>query len=407
LENIPTDKAVLQKWLKAGYIDKGTLFPTDTGTPQGGIISPTLMNMTLDGLEAVLRRQYPRNKPTKVNLIRYADDFIVTGCSKELLENGVKPTVERFLSTRGLELSEEKTRITHIDEGFDFLGQNIRKYNGKLLIKPSKKNIKAFLDKVREIVKENKSAKQISLIALLNPLIKGWANYHRHVVASRIFHSVDNKIWPILWQWAKRRHPQKSKYWIKDKYFKKINTRNWVFAAETEELLPNGKPKMVKLRNASDSPIRRHIKIKAEANPFDPVWETYFEKRLNLEMVDTLMGRKKLLSLWFNQEGNCAVCNEKLTQSSSWHVHHIRYRKDGGDDRVSNLVMVHPNCHRQIHSRKLKVVKPVPARGYERLEPCEGKLSCTVLRGGSDSNAASLPDYNEADRRLEGLAWVT
>jgi RNA-directed DNA polymerase len=270
LKNIPTDKVILQKWLKAGYIDKRTLFATDAGTPQGGVVSPTVMNMTLDGLEAMLRKRYPQKKAIKINFIRYADDFIITGSSKELLENEVKPMVEQSLSTRGLELSQEKTRITHIDEGFDFLGQNIRKYNGKLLIKPSKKNVKAFLDKVRAIVKENKSAKQVSLINLLNPVIRGWANYHRHVVASRTFHTVDNKIWRLLWQWAKRRHPKKGKGWIKDKYFKKMNTRNRVFVEETGELLPNGKPKMVKLFNANDTPIRRHIKIKAGANPFDP-----------------------------------------------------------------------------------------------------------------------------------------
>jgi RNA-directed DNA polymerase len=141
LESIPTDKVILKKWLKAGYIDKRTLFATDAGTPQGGVISPTVMNMTLDGFEGMLRKRYPKNKPVKINFIRYADDFIITGSSKELLENEVKPLVEQFLSARGLELSQEKTRITHIDEGFDFLGQNIRKYNGKLLIKPSKKNL--------------------------------------------------------------------------------------------------------------------------------------------------------------------------------------------------------------------------------------------------------------------------
>jgi RNA-directed DNA polymerase len=170
INNIPMDKKILRKWLKAGYIHKRILYPTDAGTLQGGVISATLANMTLDGLEAELgkfRRQ------DKVHMVRYADDFIITGNSKELLENEVKPLVEKFLSARGLELSPEKTSITHIDKGFDFLGVNIRKYNGKLLIKPSKKNVKNFLDKVRNAIKDNKTAKQVNLIKMLNPIITG------------------------------------------------------------------------------------------------------------------------------------------------------------------------------------------------------------------------------------------
>lgn len=138
MNNIPMDRGTLGKWLKAGYIDRKKLFPTVAGTPQGAIISPTLSNMTLDGLEKVLKPFRRR----KVNFVRYADDFIVTGASEELLEQEVKPVITRFLTERGLTLSEEKTRVTHIEEGFDFLGQNVRKYNGKLLIKPSKKNVK-------------------------------------------------------------------------------------------------------------------------------------------------------------------------------------------------------------------------------------------------------------------------
>jgi RNA-directed DNA polymerase len=141
---------------------------------------------------------------------------VVAGCDARRL-------VEEFLKARGMELSKEKTRIAHIEEGFDFLAQNICKYHGKLLIKPSKKNVKEFLDKVRGIVKENKSAKQISLINLLNPVVKGWANYHRHVVSSKVFHWADNEIWRLLWQWAKRRHPKKGKRWIREKYF-----NNWL-----------------------------------------------------------------------------------------------------------------------------------------------------------------------------------
>ena len=195
--HVAMDKVILQKWLKAGFIYEKELFPTEAGTPQGGIISPTLANMTLDGLEAELQKELATSKKgkfskklmsrSKVNFVRYADDFIITGRTKELLENKVKPIIEIFLKDRGLTLSVEKTKITHIDDGFDFLGWNIRKYDGKLLTKPAKGNVAAILSKIRATVKENKQATQENLIRLLNPIIQGWANYHRGAVAKKTF----------------------------------------------------------------------------------------------------------------------------------------------------------------------------------------------------------------------------
>jgi RNA-directed DNA polymerase len=249
-----------------------------------------LANVTLDGLETELKKFGLQDK---VHMVRYADDFVITGNSMELLEDEVKPLVEKFLSARGLELSPEKTSITHIDQGFDFLGVNIRKYNGKLLIKPSKKNVKAFLDKVRSAIKDNKATKQIYLIKQLNPIIRGWANYHRSVAARETFERVDTEIWRALWKWAKRRHPGKSPVWIKDKYFKTKGHRHWIFASEdSEKLYPNGKPLVISLLYASDTPIKRHIKIRGEANPFDPQFETYFEERSTSKLRDTLTRRK-------------------------------------------------------------------------------------------------------------------
>jgi RNA-directed DNA polymerase len=154
------EKSLLHKWLKAGYIDKHVFYRTEEGTPQGGPISPVLANLALDGLESELRALFPgdrQSRTAKVNLIRFADDFVITGSSKELLEHEVKPLVEQFLLKRGLRLSEEKTLITHLEDGFDFLGQNIRKDDGKLIIKPSKQNVKAFLEKVRKVVKDHRS----------------------------------------------------------------------------------------------------------------------------------------------------------------------------------------------------------------------------------------------------------
>jgi RNA-directed DNA polymerase len=286
LRHVPTDKAALEKWLKAGYLENRTLFPTEAGTPQGGIISPTLANMTLDGLEKLLAKHFPREKwkdgkcwRPKVNLVRYADDFIITGDSKELLEKEVRPVVEQFLKERGLTLSPDKTRITHIDEGFDFLGQNLRKYDGKPLVKPSKKNTQAFLEKVRGLIEANKSASQTLLITVLNPVIRGWANYHRHCVATDTFDRVDHEIWRALWQWAKRRHPKKSRDWVKKHCFPAQHKRAWTFAAKTGQHTPEGKPIWNRLTYAGDTRIRRHIKIRRDANPFDPQWRPYFEKR--------------------------------------------------------------------------------------------------------------------------------
>jgi RNA-directed DNA polymerase len=182
--HIPMDKSILHKWLKAGYIDKQVFYRTEEGTPQGGPISPALANLTLDGLERELQSLYPgdrQSRKAQVNLIRFADDFVITGSSKEVLEHEVKPLVEQFMKERGLTLSAEKTLITHIEDGFDFLGHQVRKYNGKLIIKPSKKNVKAFLEKVRKVVKEHQGATAGNLILLLNPLIRGWARYHQHV----------------------------------------------------------------------------------------------------------------------------------------------------------------------------------------------------------------------------------
>ena len=260
IRNVPMDKMILQKWLKAGFVYHNERFPTEAGTPQGGIISPILANMALDGLAQRLAEKFPRARTAslKMNMVRYADDFIITGHSKAWLEQEVKPVVTEFLAERGLTLSPEKTKITHITEGFDFLGWNTRKYNGKLLMKPSKANVKVHLDTIREIIKENKTAKQANLINMLNPILRGWANYHRHVVAKETFAQIDHNVWLVLWQWAKRRHPNKGARWVKEKYFKTRGSRKWVFAA-----FDDSKQKEITLLKEADTPIKRHIKIQS------------------------------------------------------------------------------------------------------------------------------------------------
>jgi RNA-directed DNA polymerase len=358
--HIPMEKAMLKKWLKAGFMEKHVLYPTEAGTPQGGICSPVLANMALDGLEARLREKFPQRADGsykgKISLIRYADDFIVTGNTKELLEREVKPLVEQFMRERGLELSQEKTVITHVEDGFDFLGQNVRKYKGKLLIKPSKGSVQELLEKVRKIVKENKQTPAGKLIVQLNPIIRGWALYHRHVASKSTFNKVDHAIFEMLWQWAKRRHPNKGLRWIKDKYFPAIGKRKWVFSGEVDG--KQGETLLVHLYEIASTHIRRHRLIQGAANPYDPAYEAYFDERMGLKWLQSWLKRRKLMALWRGQEGKCPICDQKITKEAGWHIHHILYRVYGGTDDLSNLLLLHPNCHRQAHHQKLDVTKP-------------------------------------------------
>ena len=368
LANIPMDTAVLGKWLKAGFVWKNQMFPTEAGTPQGGIISPTLANMTLDGLEPILLQHFGIKRPQKkfnkhkVNLVRYADDFAVTGASIETLEMA-KVVIEGFLRERGLTLSPEKTKITHIEEGFDFLGWNVRKYDGILLIKPSKKNVQAFLRKVRAVIKGSPTAKQETLIAMLNPIIRGWANYHQNQVAKDTFQKVDHFIWQQLWKWACRRHPNKSRRWVKKRYFIRDGGRDWTFSAKIDK---GGKDTRIFLVYAGNTPIRRHRKIRSDANPFDPAWSEYFEDRLGWVMERDLKGKKQLLRLWQQQAGKCPQCLEPITKDSGWHVHHILPKAQGGSNKFSNLMLLHPNCHRQVHSHGNGDGTPAPVTGSLR-----------------------------------------
>jgi RNA-directed DNA polymerase len=284
LKNIPMDKIVLRKWLRAGFIDRGALFPTEAGTPQGGIASPVLANMALDGLEDAVRSALGPSKtarqPAKAHVVRYADDFIVTGATRELLEMQVKPAVEEFLASRGLQLAPEKTLITHICRGFDFLGQNVRKYGNKLLIKPARKSVKSLLDKVRDVLGKNKAATQAQVIVMLNPILRGWARYHRHVVSAATFSRIDHLVWTQLWVWAKRRHPNKSARWIKARYFERQGLRDWIFACASCPTELAFRPILFRLATL---PIKRHTKVRSNANPFDPAWAAYFQRRSNAQ----------------------------------------------------------------------------------------------------------------------------
>jgi RNA-directed DNA polymerase len=364
LQNVPMDKQMLRKWLEAGYVEKGVLFPTQEGTPQGGPISPVLANLTLDGLEGKLKECFPklpRGKSPLVHIVRYADDFLITGRSKELLEQEVKPVVEAFLRERGLELSAEKTKITPMEEGLDFLGHNLRWYKGKYLAMPSSKSKKNLLQKVRGIIKGNAQAPAGQLIWLLNPVLRGWAEYHRTQSSKRAFADLDHQIFWMLWRWAKRRHPHRGGKWVKRKYFSQSGSRNWVFTGERTDY--RGRRQAVQLVHMARTPIKRHIKIRDGANPYDPAWEQYFEQRTAERMLESLAGRKLLIHLWREQQGKCPQCQARITKESGWNLHHLVERAQGGKTTADNCVLLHPNCHQQVHVQGISLAKPGPRGG--------------------------------------------
>lgn len=282
-KNIPMDRSVLSQFLKAGYVFEQNLYHADRGTPQGGIISPVLANMTLDGIESILDEQYP---DMKVHFIRYADDFLVTAPNKEVAEE-ICELIRIFLTERGLELSESKTLITHINDGFDFLGWSFRKYDGILLIKPSRESIRKITDEIHEIIHKATAWNQEQLIQALNPVIIGWSNYHRHIVAKETFQKLDHIVWNMLWRWAKRRHPQKDRRWVARRYWNTEASRNWVFKTETTRLVM-----------FADTRIRRHNMVKLNKNP-------YLDRKYFLEKVDKVRKRTPWIQTRFSYFAYC------------------------------------------------------------------------------------------------------
>lgn len=337
LKNIPTDKKVLSQWLRSGVITDHSFEKTEQGTPQGGIISPVIANMVLDGLEKVIR-DTAAWKNTNLCFVRYADDFIVTGKNDYVLAI-VKDIIKLFLRKRGVQLSEEKTKITHIDQGFDFLGFNVRRYGGKLLVKPSKASIKGFWLKIRDVFRQCRAVSADVLIGRLNPIIRGWSNYYRHVVSKAIFSRLGMLLWKKTWRWSSRRHPRKSKRWLKWKYYRKVGRRNWMFSGSRYQLFP------IELVS-----IVRHGMILGEAIPYDPSFEEYFEYRDNYQW-NLRNGTRRLSTVFKIQKGRCLVCRQPITIESQYDVHHIKPIVMGGQHTINNLALLHPNCHRLIHSQ--------------------------------------------------------
>jgi len=363
VKHVPVEKRVLRQWLKAGYMEGGSLFDTDAGTPQGGIISPVLANLALDGLEHRLYEEFKRegmlagrrriwgrrrfSTNPKVNLVRYADDFIITGNSKEMLEQEVKPLVRDFLAERGLTLSEQKTAITHIEDGFDFLGFNFRKYDGKLLVKPARKSVLVFLKEIRGVIRSDPTAAAHALVEKLNPKIRGWVNYYRHVVSSETFKAVDHAIWKALWRWAVRRHRNKGATWIHDRYFSRVNTRDWVF----QGYAPDKYRKHILL--ATTIRIARHVKVKLDANPYDLEWQPYFIEREAKQVQRRLWQSLHARALWLSQNGLCPVCGLPLGGMDDWGelqcelvVRSVARPTIGGQYQSEAVCLLHLACHR-------------------------------------------------------------
>jgi len=268
------NKKVLKEFLKAGFVEDFELFPTEKGTPQGGPLSPIIANITLNGIEKALGEKFysrkngtidkPNKNRHKVNYVRFADDFVVTTDSEEIAYEIIN-LIEEFLEPRGLKLSTEKTYVTHISDGFTFLGWTFRKFKGKLLIKPSKESQKSVITKIRDVIQRGKAWDQDRLIRMLNPIIKGWAQYHNHAVSSKVFSKLDHIVFNMLLTWAKRRHSNKGVWWTIRRYWHIVGTRKYVFSTENQ-----------KLEMFSDVKIVRHRLAKLDKNPF--IDKDYFEK---------------------------------------------------------------------------------------------------------------------------------
>ena len=375
INTFPTMRRLIKAWLKAGVMDDGQLFGTNEGTPQGGVISPLLANIALNGIEELVK-EYARSlkgeklrNQKSISLIRYADDFVILAPkAKQIIE--LQELVKTWLAVMGLELSASKTSISHTidipsrkeDEtfkelktkltdkaGFDFLGFNVRQYevdwnssgscNGtklgfKTLIKPSKKAIKKHYDAIAEIIDAHKSATQAVLISKLNPVVRGWVNYYSTVVSKETFSTLDYMVYQKLSRWAQRRHPGKSGAWVSSKYWHKVGDDNWVFSVTRDGKVAET------LDKHSHKKIVRHVKVRGEASPFDGNLKYWSSRRGEHPLVPTRVA--KLLK---EQKGKCAHCGLYFREDDLIEVDHIIPKSQGGKDVYGNLQALHRHCH--------------------------------------------------------------
>lgn len=332
---------LMQQWLRTGYVEYGKLYQTLEGTPQGGIISPLLCNIALDGLQEHLGKGY--------RYVRYADDFVVMTKTKEMIEAAL-PRIKEFLQIRGLELNEEKARIVHKSEGFNFLGFHIQDRKGKLLITPQKEKVKTLLTKVRTWLKENKQATPETVIRVLNPILRGWANYYSTCVAKRTFQKINHNLWEVLWRWTVRRHPNKPYRWIYEKYFTCIGKQNYQFFTETTSR--RGKKAKMVIENVARIPIIRHIKVRGAASPFNPTLSQYWEQRNKQTILKRILRRGIQRQIAEKQYWRCSSCRCPLGNGEMLELHHRIPISKGGSDDPSNLVWLHRACHWALHKKE-------------------------------------------------------
>lgn len=346
--NFPA-KPLVSKWLKAGYVDNRVFHDSSMGTPQGEVISPLLANIALNGLEKAIgiKRSKRGEVKSDFTLIRYADDFIIACKSKESAME-IKETVNKWLKLRGLSLSPDKTRIVHVKDGFEFLGFNVRLYktktSNKLLIKPSLESQIRIKRKLKMAWKDCLGSPVKKAVNKINLILKGWANYYRIGVSSRIFAQIDYYNWIRQYKFAKRTHPKKSWKWIKAKYWGKLSPNKndkWVFGCLTTGNF------MYKL---SWTPIKRHLMVKGNNSPFDPNLQEYWRKRNNTSYSKTIATTSSM-KIAKKQDYICPVCGNHLyTTGESIEVHHLIYKSNGGASTYGNLMLLHTECHKQVHA---------------------------------------------------------
>jgi RNA-directed DNA polymerase len=360
--NFPA-RELIKQWLKAGYVEGEMLHPTQTGVPQGGVISPLLLNVALHGMEQALGSRYTPGGVLRGTyaLVRYADDLAVL-CPTKQAAIDAKHRLATWLGTRGLRLSAAKTHIRHLTEGFDFLGFNIRHYPApqssrsgyKLLIKPSRGSIQQIQRKLKVLWQQHVGSPTVALINAMNPLIRGWGNYFRTGVASRVFADLDTFMYARAQRYMQRRHPRKSGWWRTQKYWgRTMGARRdrWVFQDQERHAT---------LRKFAWTRIVRHRLVPKTYSPDDPTLQDYWRQRRSSPQA--LADRPRQLARW--QQGLCPVCHQLLENGEDLHVHHVLPKKQGGTDDLANLRLVHANCHRQIHSTSA----PLGVRRW--LEPC-------------------------------------
>ena len=342
---IPTSITnIIEKMLKSDIMKDMELTPSPVGTPQGGVISPMLANVALTSLDNEILRNYATRKGMNP-IVRYADDFIVIAETKDKAES-IKEHIKTFLhKTAGLELSDEKTHITEISKGFDFLGFNIRKYNEKLLIKPSKESVDRVKRKIADTITNYRNATMDTLIHRLNSITIGWGNYYRHVVSKHTYVEVKQHTWDKVRQWTKKKHPTRSIKFRVDRYVKSIKEGRWDFT---------DKDTGITLIPMHSIPIVRFIKVRSDKRVYDANTIKYWENREYTNAKNSINGSPTLTKLFKEQRGKCEYCKQPITEThvkdNTIHKHHMKPRSEGGDWKLSNLRLLHAECHTQLHS---------------------------------------------------------